>query len=337
MSRKSSDKAPENTMSTALVTGNGVLVSLQSTVLEEEEDGVIYTVVVKQQHVGPTSPVVRPAVGDRSEKIILTPAQTSTSSLFPSSSHGCLAPSVWKQEQRRSWCSTSSTPSLWETRPSSPSSSPPIAPSPPRSECWTSSVTGNRGFLLLSAQGWGFCLVRGFCFSGTDLKRHKNKYDSDAAAVRIPSRRWCSFKLWSLRRILSRGSSGEERQKAIGEFSLANVEEHWGPNPICWVSAEMCSDAYGGREKRWHAKRRVYFQGTFSRYAPTQAGVQTVCSCTKWNHLLQKWTPSLANPFLYEQSWKYNWMIASGWWHLLVSRWSATALNRVPDTANIFH
>ncbi|XP_053288686.1 ral guanine nucleotide dissociation stimulator-like 2 isoform X1 [Pleuronectes platessa] len=30
-----------------------------STVLEEEEDGVIYTVVVKQQHVGPTSPVSR--------------------------------------------------------------------------------------------------------------------------------------------------------------------------------------------------------------------------------------------------------------------------------------
>lgn len=32
--------------------------ALQSTVVEEEEDGVIYTVVVKQQHAGPTSPLV---------------------------------------------------------------------------------------------------------------------------------------------------------------------------------------------------------------------------------------------------------------------------------------
>lgn len=61
--------------------------------------------------------------------------------LFPCR-HPSLTPSVWKQEPRRSWCSTSSTPFHWETLPSSPSSSPPIDPSPPQGECWTSSLTG---------------------------------------------------------------------------------------------------------------------------------------------------------------------------------------------------
>lgn len=32
--------------------------ALQPTVVEEEEDGVIYTVTVKQHHAGPNSPMV---------------------------------------------------------------------------------------------------------------------------------------------------------------------------------------------------------------------------------------------------------------------------------------
>lgn len=123
--------------------------------VEEEEDGVIYTVVVKQQHGGPASPVVRRASARRighagknphsvNISFFLSPCSCSPSSLQ------FLAPSVPKQEQRRSWCSTSFTPFLWETLPSSPSSSPPIAPSPPRRECWTSSLTGTNVVSRLS-------------------------------------------------------------------------------------------------------------------------------------------------------------------------------------------
>lgn len=74
------------------------------------------------------------------------------SSFLSASSQRCPAPSVWKQGQKRSWCSTFSTRFLWETPPSSPSSSPPIDPSQARRECWISSLTGGRGLCLVTVE-----------------------------------------------------------------------------------------------------------------------------------------------------------------------------------------
>lgn len=88
-------------------------------------------------------------------------------------SHRCPAPSVWRQGQRRSWCSTCSTLSLWETPPLWPSSFPPTAPSPPPRECWTSSLTGGRG---LNTQIYVLSLHK-YHFSLSEVMNHtvKNK------------------------------------------------------------------------------------------------------------------------------------------------------------------
>lgn len=124
--------------------------ALQSTVVEEEEDGVIYTVVVRQQHGAPNSPVVSHLQRTRLCRSGPRSGSNSPSCFLSPSSRRCLAPSAWRQGQKRSWSCTCSTPFPWATRPSSPSSSPPTGPSPLPRECWISSQTGGRGSSLVA-------------------------------------------------------------------------------------------------------------------------------------------------------------------------------------------
>lgn len=68
--------------------------ALQSTVVEEEEDGVIYTVVVKQPHGGPTSPMVRHMWPKRLRPMKRLPVQAEHSLPVSLSSTSCLRPPV---------------------------------------------------------------------------------------------------------------------------------------------------------------------------------------------------------------------------------------------------
>lgn len=114
--------------------------------MEEEEDGMIYTVAVKHHHGAPNSPMVNHMWWIQTEKASLVVGYISCLIHFFlfSCSRLCLAPSVWKQEQMKSWFSTSSTHLPWGTPPILAFSCPPIDPSPRQRECWISLMTGGR-------------------------------------------------------------------------------------------------------------------------------------------------------------------------------------------------